>query len=99
MNLSIPDLLVAAGAEDVGGGKVYAPSTPEFASALATAAVAAVGGPWTPGQPAIPPVTLTGAGPVWAYLIVAHALHGLVPSLQYAAPSASITIYKHGGEA
>lgn len=42
-------------------------------------------------------VTLTGAGPVWGHLVIAHALHGRVPTLTYAAPNApDITVWAHG---
>lgn len=48
---------------------------------------------------AVPPgadVTLTGAGPVWLYLRLAHALHGLARSLRYESPvTGSVLIFDH----
>jgi hypothetical protein len=52
-------------------------------------------GEWQPGDEPIA-VTLTGAGPVWGYLAMAHALHGRVVKLIYAAPNATITVFAHG---
>lgn len=50
----------------------------------------------SPGQP-VEGVTLTGPGPVWGYLTIAHALHGRVPRLLYAAPNApELVIFSHG---
>lgn len=41
-------------------------------------------------------VTLTGAGPVWLYLIIAHVLHGKVALLQYDSPvTGHVTIHDH----
>lgn len=39
---------------------------------------------------------LTGAAPVWLYLVLAHALHGKVALLQYESPvTGCITIHDH----
>lgn len=52
--------------------------------------------PWAPGDAYID-VTITGAGPIWAYLAVSHGLHGAARSLSYAAPNAQpVQIWKHG---
>jgi hypothetical protein len=41
-------------------------------------------------------VVLTGPGPVWLYLAVAHALHGLARSLKYNSPATGeVVIFDH----
>lgn len=41
-------------------------------------------------------VVLTGRGPIWLYLRLAHALHGTVRSLTYRAPEAGdVPIFDH----
>lgn len=41
-------------------------------------------------------VTLTGAGPVWLYLKLAHALHGKCRSLSYDSPvTGLVVIFNH----
>ena len=41
-------------------------------------------------------VTLTGQGPIWLYLQIAHALHGKVMTLKYNSPvTGDIVIYDH----
>lgn len=41
-------------------------------------------------------VSLTGAGPVWLYLRLAHALHGKVRKLSYSSPvTGDVVIYDH----
>ena len=41
-------------------------------------------------------VTLTGAGPVWLYLRLAHKLHGKCVSLSYDSPaSGEVVIFNH----
>lgn len=41
-------------------------------------------------------VTLTGAGPVWLYLRLAHALHGIATRLQYDSPvTGPVVIFDH----
>ena len=41
-------------------------------------------------------VLLTGPGPVWLYLKVAHALHGRVLRLSYSSPvTGEVVIYDH----
>lgn len=47
----------------------------------------------------VPPgshVTLTGPGPVWLYLKIAHKLHGIARSLSYSSPvTGNIEIFNH----
>lgn len=41
-------------------------------------------------------ITLTGAGPVWLYLRLAHALHGKARRLSYDSPvTGPVVIYDH----
>lgn len=41
-------------------------------------------------------VVLTGPGPVWLYLAVAHALHGLATTLLYNSPATGdVVIFDH----
>ncbi len=41
-------------------------------------------------------VTITGPGPVWLYLRIAHLLHGKVRSMNYDSPTTGkIVIYDH----
>jgi CRISPR-associated Csx3 family protein len=41
-------------------------------------------------------VVLTGPGPVWLYLAVAHALHGVAKSLSYDSPvTGRVVIFDH----
>ena len=41
-------------------------------------------------------VTLTGQGPVWLYLAVAHELHGVARSLTYESPvTGPVRIFNH----
>jgi len=41
-------------------------------------------------------VTLTGQGPIWLYLQIAHALHGKVRTLIYNSPvTGDVVIYDH----
>lgn len=97
--LLFSEICTKAGFMPGADGKVNLPSTDETAEALGKAAVEIVLGgktAWQPGDPAVEPVTLTGPGPVWGYLAVAHSLHGIVPSLTYEAPNGKIKIYGHG---
>jgi len=47
----------------------------------------------------VPPgaaVTLTGPGPVWLYLRLAHALHGVAKSLTYDSPvTGPVVVFDH----
>lgn len=41
-------------------------------------------------------VILTGAGPVWLYLCLAHALHGKAKTLKYSSPvTGEVVIFDH----
>lgn len=41
-------------------------------------------------------VALTGAGPVWLYLILAHALHGKAKRLYYCSPvTGNVLVFNH----
>ncbi len=41
-------------------------------------------------------IVLTGPGPVWLYLVVAHELHGLARSLCYDSPvTGEVEIFNH----
>lgn len=95
MLLTFNDIAAEAGFVPGADGKLNLPATQATADALAVAALTLVG-PWQPGdEPAT--VTMTGPGPVWGYLTIAHALHGRVARLVYAAPNApEITVFSHG---
>lgn len=78
-------------------GRLNLPATQETADALGVAALDIIG-PWTPGDAPIS-ATLTGAGPVWGHLAIAHAVHGRVAALTFAAPNIpgeGIRIFSHG---
>lgn len=88
-----------AGFTPLDDGKLNLPANDECALALGAAAKRlALGGKteWVPGDEIPGSVTLTGPGPVWGYLAIAHSLHGLVPELVYEAPNGKIRIYGHG---
>jgi len=76
-------------------GRLNLPATQQTADALARAALDLA--PWAPGDD-VQDVTLTGAGPVWGHLAIAHALHGRARKLTYAAPNApsGIVVFNHG---
>jgi uncharacterized protein YbjT (DUF2867 family) len=78
-------------------GKLNLPPSPATAENLASAAVAEVGGPWVPGMGRLD-LTITGPGPVWGYLVIAHALHGRAIRLAYEAPNARIVVWNHGAD-
>ncbi len=41
-------------------------------------------------------ITLTGRGPVWLYLLVAHALHGKARRLIYSSPvTGDVVVFDH----
>ena len=99
--LTFADIAAVAGHLPAPDGRLNLPADQATADALAAAArQLALGGKaeWEPGDPAID-VTLTGAGPVWGYLAIAHGLHGVARRLTYAAPNAQIEIYAHCGPA
>lgn len=92
--LTFNEIADRAGFQPGPDGKFNLPATQETADALARAATDLVG-EWTPGMERTE-ATLTGAGPVWGYLAIAHALHGRVVKLTYAAPNAEIVVFGHG---
>lgn len=89
------DIAARAGFTPEASGKLNLPATQDTADKLAAAAVSLVGGEWKPGDDRVS-VVLTGPGPVWGYLVIAHALHGRVVKLTYAAPNAEIVVFGHG---
>ena len=84
----------AAGFLPAGDGKFNLPATQDVACRLARV-VTEIVGDWHPDDDRLS-VTLTGAGPVWAYLAIAHALHGRCAQMTYSAPNATIEIWSHG---
>lgn len=93
--LNFSDITQVAGFSPAPDGKLNLPATQDTADSLAYAASTIVGH-WEPGDDVLS-VTLTGPGPVWGYLAIAHALHGRVAKLIYAAPNApEIIIFSHG---
>lgn len=93
--LTFNEIAAEAGFSPEADGKLNLPATQDVADALAIASLALLGGEWKPGDERVA-VTLTGAGPVWGYLAIAHALHGRVTALHYEAPNASIKVFGHG---
>ena len=94
------DICAVAGYRPGDDGKLALPNTQEAADAIAVAARGIVldgRADWQPGDPQVGDITLSGAGPVWAYLCVQHALHGLARSLTYASPAATIRVHGHHG--
>jgi hypothetical protein len=89
------DIAAAAGFLPDGTGKTVLPANQQCAQDLADASVRILGGMWGPGDERVD-LTISGAGPVWAYLVIAHALHGRVVRLTYAAPNAEIVVFSHG---
>jgi hypothetical protein len=95
LTLTFNQIAAQAGFAPGSDGKLSLPATQETADALAAASVALLPA-WTPGDAPMA-MTLTGAGPVWGYLAIAHALHGRVARLVYAAPNApEIVVFSHG---
>ena len=94
--LDFAAIALAAGFEPGADGRLNLPPSQATADALARAALELA--PWQPGE-AAQDVVLTGAGPVWGHLAIAHALHGRARKLTYAAPNApdGIVIFNHGG--
>lgn len=96
ITLTFNEIAAQAGFVPGADGKLNLPATQTTADALAAASVALLP-EWIPGDKIPSPVTLTGAGPVWGYLTIAHALHGRVAKLVYAAPNApEIVVFNHG---
>ncbi len=94
VTIAFADIAARAGFTPAPDGKLNLPSNQDTAFALGRAAVELLP-PWRPGEPACD-LILTGAGPVWGYLCIAHALHGRVVRLTYAAPNANIVVWSHG---
>jgi hypothetical protein len=94
VTLEFARIAAAAGFSPAPDGKLNLPATQDAAFALGRAAVELLPA-WRPGEPA-PDVILTGPGPVWGYLVIAHALHGRAVRVKYAAPNAEIVVYSHG---
>lgn len=94
VTLQFADIAARAGFTPAADGKLNLPATQDTAFALARATVDLLP-KWSPGEPA-PDVCLTGAGPVWGYLCIAHALHGRAVRVRYAAPNAEIVVFSHG---
>jgi hypothetical protein len=92
--LEFQEIAREAGFEPGADGKFNLPATQRTADALAAAAVRLVG-EWEPGDEPVS-LNLTGPGPVWGYLVIAHALHGRVVELVYSAPNATIVVFSHG---
>jgi hypothetical protein len=93
--MQFEEIAAAAGFTPEASGRLNLPATQETADALGRAALDLLPG-WVPGNPPVD-VVLTGAGPVWAYLVVAHALHGRAARLTYSAPNApAIVVFTHG---
>lgn len=94
MIINFSDIAEAAGFVSV-NGKFDLPATQETSDKLSASALSLLP-KWNPGDEGLN-VVLTGAGPVWGYLSIAHSLHGIVKQLSYTAPNTpSITIFKHG---
>jgi len=99
MVINFTNICARAGFAPGADGKVNLPATNETAEALGKAALEIVLGgkpTWEPGDPVPEEVVLTGPGPVWGYLAIAHSLHGVVPALIYEAPNGRVKIYGHG---
>ena len=96
MILDFADIAAAAGFTPGPDGRLNLPATQDTADALARAALSLAA--WSPGDAPLD-VDLTGAGPVWGHLAIAHALHGRARVLRYVAPNApdGIVIFRHGG--
>lgn len=93
--LTFNEIASQAGFVPGSDGKLNLPAEQATADKLASAATSLIG-EWLPGDD-VTDVVLTGAGPVWGYLAIAHALHGRVRKLVYAAPNApQIVVFGHG---
>lgn len=99
VTMTFQDIASEAGFAPGADGKLNLPPNQDTADRLAKASEACVQravGEWQPGDERVM-VTLTGAGPVWGYLTIAHALHGRCAALQYAAPNSDpIVVFRHG---
>ena len=94
LTLDFTAIAAAGGFTPGPDGRLNLPATQATADALACSALALA--PWAPGDQPFE-VVLTGAGPVWGYLAIAHALHGRAVKLTYSAPNAgAIVVFNHG---
>lgn len=96
ITLDFAAIATQAGFQPGTDGRLNLPATQLSADALCHAALSLLP-QWAPGSPAIA-VVLTGAGPVWGHLAIAHALHGRAARLAYTAPNTPdpIVIFNHG---
>lgn len=96
MTLDFTAIAQHAGFEPTADGRLNLPASQSTADDLANAALE-MAGEWKIGDAPLA-VTLTGAGPIWAYLRIAHALHGRAVRLDYAAPNVDggICVFTHG---
>jgi hypothetical protein len=94
VTLQFSEIAVKAGFAPAADGKLNLPADQGTADRLAQIAADMVGD-FRPGDPPTA-VVLTGPGPVWGYLAIAHSLHGRCVSCRYAAPNADIYVWRHG---
>ena len=93
--LNFTEIAADAGFETGADGRLNLPATQATADALSVSAQTLLG-EFEPGSEPVD-VILTGAGPVWGYLAIAHGLHGRAVRLTYSAPNADgIVIFNHG---
>lgn len=94
LTIRFEDIATQAGFPPKEAGKLDLPVCQKTADLLAAAAARLLGD-FEPGDPPTD-VVVTGAGPVWGYLAVAHSLHGRCRRLDYVAPNATICVWSHG---
>ena len=93
--ITFTDFAIQAGFQPGPDGKYNLPDEQATADKLAKAAEVLLG-EWQPGDERIS-VMITGAAPVWAWLAIAHSLHGRCACLQYSAPNCKPKdIWRHG---
>lgn len=92
--MTFAEVAELAGFKPAADGKFNLPATQETSDKLAKT-INDWMGEWKPGDDRME-LTLTGAGPVWGYLAIAHAAHGRCARLIYAAPNATMIIWDHG---
>jgi hypothetical protein len=93
--LNMSDVLGEAGYPADSAGKTNIPNTQGAAEKIGDACARLLGGTWQPGDDRLD-LILTGAAPVWAYMMVWHVCHGRCVRLTYASPAATIIAYSHG---
>ena len=96
ITLDFAAIAATAGFQPGNDGRLNLPPTQMSADALCHAALSMLP-EWAPGSNVIA-VMLTGAGPVWGHLAIAHAMHGRAARLAYVAPNTPepIVIFNHG---